>query len=596
MAKIKVADYIARFIAEQGVKHVFLVTGGGNLPMVDAIRARKDLQYVATHHEQAAAMAAEAYARVNENLGVCCVTFGPGATNTLTGVAGAWLDSIPVLFISGQVKREHMATGDLRQLGVQEVNIIDMVKPITKYAAVVTKAEDISRHLYNAVNVARMRRPGPVFLDIPSDVQNSYIEESSSDFGCAGVPIKEWDFEEVLRLLRGATRPLIFAGHGITLAKARKEFRELVDKLGIPVVTSMLGHDLLPTDHALCIGRPGVFGDRAGNLAVQNADLILSIGVRHGLWNIGYDTKAFGKHAKKIVVDIDAAELGKKTYVPDLAIREHAGVFIDRLLDANFDTKTGAVSHLLWQWVQECRRWKQAYPVNLPEYAAQTDYVNSYHFTTVLSSKLANDEIIFTGVGTSFTGTLQSIRIKGNQRFHCNVGCAAMGYDLPAAIGASFAVDKERIVLLTGDGGIMMNLQELQTIAHHKLPIKIFLFNNAGYLAIKNTQNAFYGGRLAAVNEDTGLSFPDFSKVATAFGIRYSRIANHQDDMEAKIQEALDYDGPTFVDLTMSPEQPLWPKMQIDTKEDGSVAARGLEDMAPLLTRDEFSFNMRHTS
>jgi acetolactate synthase-1/2/3 large subunit len=592
MAKIKVADYIVRFIAEQGVKHVFLVTGGGNLPMVDAIRARKDLQYVATHHEQAAAMAAEAYARVNENLGVCCVTFGPGATNTLTGVAGAWLDSIPVLFISGQVKREHMATGDLRQLGVQEVNIIDMVKPITKYAAVVSDPNEVVRHLTMAVSVARMRRPGPVFLDIPSDVQNSYIEDTLPTYGVAGAPMKEWDRLEVLALLSQSKRPLIFAGHGITLAKARKEFRELVDKFGIPVVTSMLGHDLLPTAHSLYIGRPGVFGDRAGNLAVQNADLILSIGVRHGLWNIGYDTKAFGKHAKKIVVDIDAAELDKPTYVPDLAIQEHAGIFIERLLEV----QVGAPTSALWQWGQECRRWKQAYPVNLPEYADQTDYVNSYHFTTVLSHKLANDEIIFTGVGTSFTGTLQSIRIKGDQRFHCNVGCAAMGYDLPAAIGASFAADKKRIVLLTGDGGIMMNLQELQTIAHHNLPIKIFLLNNAGYLAIKNTQNAFYGGRLAAVDEDTGLSFPDFSKVATAFGIRYSRIANHQDDMEAKIQEALDYDGPTFVDLTMSPSQPLWPKMQIDTKEDGSVAARGLEDMAPLLTRAEFSFNMRHTS
>lgn len=591
MAKIKVSDYIARFIAQQGVKHVFLVTGGGNLPMVDAIQAREDLTFIATHHEQAAAMAAEAYSRVNENLGVCCVTFGPGATNTLTGVAGAWLDSIPVLFISGQVKREHMATGDLRQLGVQEVDIISMVKPITKYAAVVNDPNDVIRHLTLAVSVARMRRPGPVFLDIPSDVQNSYIEDTLPTYGVAGAPTKRWDYMDVLRLLGQTQRPLIFAGHGITLAKARKEFRELVERLEIPVVTSMLGHDLLPTDHPLYVGRPGVFGDRAGNLAAQNADLIISIGVRHGLWNIGYDTKAFGKHAKKIVVDIDAAELDKKTYVPDLAIQEDAGLFIKEFSRIKIE----AYSPVLWQWAQECRRWKQAYPVNLPEYAAQTDFVNSYHFTTVLSNKLADDEIIFTGVGTSFTGTLQSIRIKGNQRFHCNVGCAAMGYDLPAAIGASFAAGRKRIVLLTGDGGIMMNLQELQTIAHHQLPIKIFLFNNAGYLAIKNTQNAFYGGRLAAVDESTGLSFPDFSKVAAAFGIRYSRIANHQDDMETKIQEALHYDGPVFVDLNMSPDQPLWPKMQIDQKENGALVARGLEDMAPLLTREEFSFNMRHT-
>ena len=589
---ISVSDYIARFIASLGVKHVFLVAGGGNLPLIESISARSDLTYICTHHEQAAAMAAEAYSRVSENIGVCIVTFGPGATNTLTGVAGAWLDSIPVLYISGQVKTDHMATYGLRQLGVQEVDIIEMVKPITKYAKVVNKATDIRYHLEAAVWYATHERPGPVFLDIPLDVLNTTIEERDLTRAFIGAPrfffsSNDHQAAQTIQMISESKRPVIFAGHGIKMAKGRGVFEALVQRLKVPVLTTMSAHDLIPTDHPLAIGRPGVFGDRAGNFAIQNADLILSIGARHHLWDIGYNYRAFAPKAKKIVVDIDGAELAKKTVVPDLAIQADARAFMNEMMRQTDDVLLNDFK----PWIERCQRWKRDYPVVLPEYKDQKTYVNSYHFTSVLAPALADNEIIFTGVGTSFTGTLQCINLKRDQRIHSNVGCAAMGYDLPAAIGACFAANRQRIVLITGDGSIMMNLQELQTIVHHRLPIKIFLLNNGGYLAIKNSQNAFFSGKLEAVDYRSGVSFPRFSEVAATFGIPHIHVYDHSDVLE-KIYWTLDMDGPRICELHMSPTQPLIPKVYAEKRPDGTLESRPLEDMAPLLDRDEFNLNM----
>lgn len=597
MPQIKVSDYIANFIAALGVKHVFVLSGGGNLHLIDSIAAHPDLDYVCTHHEQSAAMAAEAYARVTENIGVCIVTFGPAATNTLTGVAGAWLDSIPVLYISGQARSEHtIGDSGLRQLGVQEINIIDMVKPITKYAHFVDDPLSIRCVLEKAIRLATTGRPGPVFLDIPLDVLGSYVEEEempsyqyqyqrprqSQDNGALSHAVME-----LMKLLHQADRPLIFAGHGVQLAKARGAFQSLVEHLDVPIVTTMHGHDLLPTSHPLLIGRPGVFGDRAGNFAIQNADLLISIGARHHLWNIGYDTASFARNAKKVVVDIDPEELAKKTVVPDLAIESDARAFIEEL-----DHQVRAVQlPNVSLWLDRCQTWKTRYPVVLNSYRDEKDYVNSYYFTSVLSNLLRDDEIIFTGVGTAFTGTLQSIVLKANQRLHCNVGCAAMGYDLPAAIGACFAANRKRIVLITGDGGMMLNLQELQTIRHHRLPIKIFLLNNRGYLAIRNSQNAFFAGRHAAIDKETGVSFPDFGSVAFAFDIGYQRIDNH-DDMARQIAGVLSTPWPVICDVNMNPSQSLLPKSGSEKQPDGTITTRPLEDMFPLLDRTEFNANM----
>jgi len=599
MAKVKVSDFIIDYIASQGVRHIFLISGGANMHLVDSVAKNNSVKYVCNHHEQASAMAAESYGRLTGNLGVCMVTVGPAATNTLTGVAGAWLDSIPALYISGQVRRDIMLTGkNLRQMGVQEINIIDMVRPITKYAEVVMEPEDIKYHLQKAIFLAKNGRPGPVFLDIPSDIQAMTIEESEMrEFNSKseGLEIKSPEnffalIKQTLNLIAKAKRPVIFAGNGIRLVKAQSDFLKLAETLNIPVLTSMSAHDLISSDHRLAIGRPGVFGDRAGNFAIQNCDLLLSIGARHHLWNIGYTFQAFARGAKKIVVDIDEAELKKKSVIPDLPINADAGEFIKELLTESF--KNQVVLPIIQSWVTQCQEWKAKYPVVMPEYKNEKDFVNSYYFTDQLSKHLPEKAIVLTGVGTSFTGTLQSIKIKQGQELHCNMGCASMGWDLPAAIGASFAKGEKDIVLITGEGSIMMNLQELQTISYYKLPIKIFLLNNNGYLAIKNTQNSFFAGNLAAVDENSGLNFPKFVKIADTFGFAYESIKNHQDQLEEKIEKVLNYKGPIICEIFMSPNQPLVPKVFSQKNPDGTMISKPLEDMYPFLDREEFKKNM----
>lgn len=593
MAKIKVSDLIIDYIASLKVKHVFLISGGGNMHLVDSAAKSSKLKYICNHHEQACSMAAESYGRVGGNLGVCITTVGPAATNILTGVMGAWTDSIPTLYICGQVKRDNMITGTrLRQLGVQEINITDIARPITKYCEAVLEAGDVKYHLEKAVYLAKTGRPGPVLLDIPSDIQSMEVEESElRKFNPEqeGLSIAKPDLfgqiSTLLEWLKAAKRPVIFAGHGIRLAKARKEFLELVEKLKIPILTSMSAHDLVPSDHPLYVGRPGVFGDRAGNFAIQNSDLLISIGARHHLWNIGYTYKAFARVAKKAVVDIDAEELKKKTVIPDLAIKSDAKFFIEE-----FNKQATPVAGSK-DWLQRCLLWKERYPVVNPEYKNEKKFVNSYYFTQMLSEQLPEGEIIMTGVGTSFTGTLQCFKIKKLQQLNCNVGCASMGYDLPSAIGAWFAAGKERIILITGDGSIMLNLQELQTIFHYKIQVKIFLLNNQGYLAIKNTQNSFFAGNLAAVDEKSGLSFPSFAKVAETFGLGYVSMRNHQ-EMAEKITETLNWPGPVICDINMSPTQPLLPKVFSEKLPDGTMVSKPLEDMYPFLDRQEFKENM----
>lgn len=595
MAKIKVSDLIVDYIASLGVKHVFQISGGGNMHLVDSIAKSSKLKYICNHHEQACAMAAESYGRVGGNIGVCISTVGPAATNMLTGIMGAWTDSTPTLYISGQVKRDNMITGTrLRQLGVQEINIADIARPITKYSVEILDWKDVKYHLEKAVFLAKTGRPGPVLLDIPSDIQGMTVEENElrkfvPEEENLSVFKSEPDLSSkittILQWLKEAKRPVLFAGHGIHLAKAGKEFLKLAETLGIPMLTSMSAHDLVPSLHELYIGRPGVFGDRAGNFAVQNSDLFISIGARNHIWNIGYTYKAFARGAKKVIVDIDEEELKKKTVVPDLAVHADAKVFIEEL------SKQAQPAENAKEWLQKCLEWKQKYPVVDPSYKNETGFVNSYYFTEVLSEKLKEGEIIMTGVGTSFTGTSQSFKTKKDQQLHSNIGCASMGYDLPSAIGAWFATAKERIILITGDGSIMLNLQELQTIAYHKIPVKIFLLNNNGYLAIKNTQNSFFLGNLAGVDEKTGVSFPSFEKVAETFGLGYVRIPNHS-EIEKRIEEVLDFPGPVICDINMSPTQPLLPKVYSEKLADGTMVSEPLEDMYPFLDRDEYKQNM----
>lgn len=585
------------FIVSQGVKHLFTISGGGNMHLIDSLGKHPDLKYVSNHHEQASAMAAEGYARVNETLGVCLVTTGPGATNALTGVIGAWLDSIPTLYMSGQVKRADLGqlTG-LRALGVQEVNVLDMVKPVSKYAALVLEPEKIRYYLEKAVFMAKSGRPGPSWLDIPLDVQASTIDSDALvgfDPVAEGLEAKPARGDlgnkvgSVLEMIKSSERPVIIAGHGVRLSGARSEFEALIEKLQIPVLTAMSAHDLIVSDHPLFVGRHGGFGDRAGNFAVQNADLVITIGARNHLWNIGYQYELFARGAKKIVVDIDPDEVGKKTLVPDLPVVADAKEFMVELLSQVESVTLPDIA----SWRNRCAAWKQKYPILTDEYKNQATFVNSYYFTDVLSKSMREGEQIVLADGTAFTGTLQAINIKRGQRVHYNVGCASMGWCLPAGIGVACASQADRVVVITGDGSIMMNLQELQTIKHYNLPLKIFILNNNGYLAIKNTQNAFFQGRLVASTPESGVSFPKFRKVAEAFDIPYEKMETHA-DVQSVVERVLASEGPVVCEIFMDPAQTLYPKTTSLKKDDGTMVSKPLEDMYPFLPREEFLENM----
>ncbi len=597
MSNKKVSDIVAEFIADLKVRHVFMISGGGNMHLIDSVGKNPNIKYICNHHEQACAISAEAYARGNDNFGVCLVTTGPGSTNALTGVIGAWLDSIPTLYISGQVKKTDLGQLDgLRALGVQEVNTVDMAKPVTKYADIVLEPNKIKFYLEKAAFMARSGRPGPSWLDIPLDVQSAMVDEGSLE---SFDPIKEGIeskpttdnlnnlVRRVVEMIQTAKRPVIIAGHGIRLAHARKEFEKLIEILQIPILTAMSAHDLITSSNPLFVGRHGGFGDRAGNFAVQNSDLILSIGSRNHLWNIGYQHELFAREAKKIVVDIDEKELNKKTLKPDLPILADARDFMSELISQSGDTKFADIS----DWRKKCLNWKNRYPVLTEEYKKQDKYVNSYYFTDVLSDLMREGEQVVLADGTAFTGTLQGIKIKKDQRVYYNVGCASMGWCLPAAIGVAFAKESERVVLITGDGSIMMNLQELQTIKHHNLPIKIFLLNNNGYLAIKNTQNSFFQGNLIASSPESGVSFPDFKKVSDAFGIAYEKMTIHS-EVKDTIERVLSIPGPVICEILMDPSQTLYPRITSLKMDDGTMVSKPLEDMYPFLDRKEFLDNM----
>lgn len=593
---MKLSDYLTSFLAQNGIENVFMITGGGAMHLNDSIGSSKELSYYCNHHEQASAMAAEAYARL-KGLGVCNITTGPGGTNTITGLTGAWLDSIPVLFISGQVKRETMMDpmSGLRQLGVQELNIIDIVKPITKYAVVVDDENDIKYHLEKAMYLATTGRPGPVWLDIPLDVQAAKINpetlrgfiptKKEKTFFDKTLVIKQ--INELRNLLKNAKRPVFLIGGGVRLANAKDEFLQLAEKLQIPVLTGMSSHDLISSSHPLFFGRPGGFGERVGNFVLQNSDFLVSIGSRLHLWIISYDYKNFAREAKKVIVDIDPAELSKPTIRPDIPVQSDAGYFIREWLRQAEKDQVLEIG----EWMRYCKKIRAKYPVVLPQYKEEKNWVNSYYFTDVLSDLLKQDEVIVTANGTAFTATLQCIKLKKNQRLISNIGCASMGYDLPAAIGACIANDKKRVICISGDGSIQMNIQELQTIVNYKLPIKIFILNNDGYLAIRNTQDGYFKSRYYGADKEHGVGLPDMLKIGKAYGIPSMRIRNQRNLMK-KIQKILDIEGPVICDIMMSPKQPLIPKVTSEVKADGRVISKPLEDMYPFLDRKEFYKNM----
>ncbi len=592
---VKLSDYIFSFIAELGVKDVFAVSGGGAMHLVDSLGMNKKLNYIATHHEQAAAMAAEGYARISGKPGVALVTSGPGGTNTITGVCGAWIDSIPTIFISGQVTSDTLiGTTGLRQFGIQEINIVDLVRPITKYAVTVIDPTQIKYHLQKAVYLATNGRPGPVWLDIPLDIQSKFIDPDGlfSFMPDNRMPLDanlllKKQVARSIDLLKNAKRPVIISGYGIRLAKAENEYLKLVEKLRIPVISSWTTSDLLPYDHELYIGRSGIMGDRAGNFTVQNSDLLLVIGSRMSIPQVGYKYGTFAREAKKIMVDIDEAELKKPSIKVDFPIHADAKEFMRELLH-QIDEQNVKIE--VADWIQKCVYWKAKYPVVLPEYAENKEVVNSFYFVEVLAKKLDESAVVVTDMGTSFTGTMQAFKTKQGQRFFTSSGHASMGFGLPGTIGACFANDRKKTICISGDGGLQMNIQELQTMVHYNLPIILFVLNNNGYLTIKLMQQNHFG-RYVGSDKSSGVSCPDIIKVANAYGIKTERIANH-DELHAKIDSVLAEPGPFVCEIIMSENQPLIPKLSSVKKPDGTFESRPLEDLYPFLDRDEFLKNM----
>lgn len=608
---MRAADFIFSTLADWGVEHVFFVSGGGAMHLNDALGREKRIQYVCTLHEQGAAIAAEGYARIAGKPGVINVTTGPGGTNALTGVAGAWLDSIPMIVISGQIKNATCVRSfpelKLRALGDQELNIVDVVKPITKYAAMVQRPEDVRYHLERAWHLARSGRPGPVWLDVPLDVQAAPVEpenlrgyEPSEDADLTRSDTEEINPETceiLLKKLFAAKRPVILAGGGVTLAGMRTEFRELAEKLQIPVLTAISGVDLLPSDHPYFFGRPGILGERPANFILQNSDFLLVLGTRMSIRIIGYAFEKVARAAFKVMVDADDAELEKPTFRPDLKVHCNLNRFLPKLLsdvrlnEFNFPSAdSDPVSGV--NWLSYCRRVRRNYPVVTSEHRSRTDYVSSYFFPELLGKLLKGNEVVVTGNGTAYTSTFQSIGLKPGVRMFSNMACASMGYDLPAAIGAAFAAGSGRdVICVTGDGSIQMNVQEMQTVMNYQLPIKLFVYQNAGYLSIKLTQRAFFQGHFVGSEAQSGVVLPDMMKLAAAYGWPTYQIRTNQ-EAEVILPEVLAQKGPVFCEVLTDPFEVLGPKAASKALPDGRMVSQPLENLAPFLPREEFLANM----
>lgn len=590
---MRVADYIFKFLADRGTDHVFLVTGGGAMFLDDAIGREHRLKYICNLHEQACAMAAEGYARISGKPGVICVTTGPGGTNAITGVAGAWLDSIPMVIISGQIKRQtciatypHLA---LRQLGDQELNIVDVVRPITKYAKMVDDVESIRYELEKAWHLALSGRPGPVWLDIPLDIQAALMPEKelAQFIPDSAIPeVKEDCVQQIADKLRNAERPAIICGIGVRHAQAVEKLKCFAEKHDIPILTSISGIDLVESSHPLFAGRPGILGERAANFIMQNCDLLLTIGTRMGIRIIGYAWENVAREACKIMVDIDDAELQKPTFRPDIEVHADAGDFLDKMLGMLDDGVKSSP-----KWLEYCRRLREKYPVVTAKHRSIENYVSSYVLPELVSKYSPDNAVIVTGNGTAYTSTFQAIPIKKNMRMFSNEACASMGYGLPASIGAALADTSRQVICFTGDGSIQMNIQELQTVKNYRLPIKIFVYNNAGYLSIKNTQKAFFNGNFVGSEPGSGVILPDIEKVAAAYGLPFRRISDNAE--AAKLMPEIFSDCKAeIIEVMTDPFEELGPKAASKRLPDGTMVSAPLEDLAPFLPREEFLENM----
>lgn len=565
-----------------------MVSGGAAAHLMNSVK-EKGIKYICCQHEQACAMAAEGYARIANKPACVLVTNGPGSSNTITGVLGAYQDSIPMIIISGQVPVNQTMRANLsqiRQLGVQECNIISMVKNITKYSIQLTSPNFVQEHLNIAYDLATTGRKGPVWLDVPLDIQNSQIEIKYTGAITPQTP-KVFDYSKIINLIANSKRPLIITGNGIHLSKSEGLFNILKDRLQIPVISTWTSKDLMSFDDPLFVGTFGILGERAANFAVQNADLLLILGSRMSIPNVGYQSHLFSPNSIKIMVDIDQEEMDKPTIKIDYPINEDLHKFMSKLLVTLTlaDTKSD-VTPLpnFYSWIKKTQEWKKKYPVFQSGYeeVPNRKSINSYHFMELLSKELTNNHIIVTDMGTSYTCTMQALKMNGKNRLFTSSACCSMGFGLPGAIGAYFADPTKEIILIAGDGGFQMNIQELQTIVHYKIPIKIFILNNKGYLAISLMQDNLFKGNYIGANKKSGVSSPDFVKVAKAYGIDAVQIANYH--MLGKLFENK---RALLIEVPMIENQPLIPRVQSSKKEDGTIISNSLENMFPYLDEEE---------
>jgi acetolactate synthase I/II/III large subunit len=602
MSRVTVARYIADTLVARGYSHVFMLTGGGAMFLNDALGNHPGLTPVFCHHEQACAMAAEGYARIAGRPAALNVTTGPGGINALNGVFGAYTDSVPMLVISGQVKRETCLGAQnlpgLRQLGDQEADIVSMVRAITKHAALVLDPQDIAFQLSKAMHLAVSGRPGPCWLDIPIDVSSSLIDpaalrgyqpaKDAAGADAAGLT-EHCDF--VLERIGSAKRPVVMAGTGVRAASAVAEFEAATRRLGIPVVTAWT-HDLIATEDPLYCGRPGTIGTRAGNFTVQNSDVLLVLGSRLNIRQTSYNWQSFARDAFVIQVDVDAAELAKPTVRPSYAIHADLKPFLAGLSASMEKRKHDSRHHA--EWLAWCKQRVTAYPPVLPRQRECSGPINPYHFIEELFRRLDESDIVACGNATACIVPFQAGALKRGQRMFSNSGSASMGHDLPAAIGAYFGAlasrgVQRRVICLAGDGSIMLNLQELQTIAHGRLPIKVFVLNNSGYLSIRTTQNNFFK-RLTGAGPESGVSFPDFTALGQAFGIPAQLLSGPR--FPDKLAEILRTPGPALCEIVLDQTQGFEPRASSRQLEDGRIVSAPLEDMYPFLDRDELARNM----
>lgn len=593
MLEKKVSDYIAQFLADQDIRHVFGIVGAGNAQIFDAITRLGFTEIICVHHEQAAVMAATTYYRMTGKVTVALLTTGAGSTNGVTGVVSAWMDSMPVLVLSGNENSRYTTTDNpLRIWGVQGYDSTQMTEKVTKWTERLMQPEQVLNAMARTYGIASAPRTGPVWLDVPMNVQAALVDAAKlAPVEALPAPVEspsarilscDTGVEAVRQLLSTATRPVLWLGHGIRLAGATERVKQLVETLNIPALVTWQACDILDSDHPLCFGRAGVYGQRAANFVLQNCDALICIGTRLAIPQIGYDLSELARAARIAMVDIDADELLKLGERIEAPILSDAGKFIDSLL-------SHSDSFLRADWLQQCEFYRNTYPVVGAEHADMQDasgttFINSYRFMQSLEQHFHDDQIVVTDMGTALLSGHQVLKFKAGQRMMTSTGLGEMGFGLPGAIGAAIGAGRE-VMCLNCDGGMMLNLQELQTIAHHKLPIKIYIFNNDGYLMIKHTQKALFAGRYSCSDKQSGVSCPDFSKLAYAFGFPSFQIRTWE-DVDTIVPQVQAIQGPVICEIFTHPEQPFVPKLSLVQQKDGTIISPPLEDLSPLLPRE----------